>query len=406
MKYFWLVLLCINFYTAQSQDFDWTPDMDPDGEGLDDFDWTDWEKKDWEDQVKDDYKEHYKNPDKRQDAQEQAYQAAQQEGYQPPVRLGPFTYDLETGELVEESDGEFAQRLDAWADELIDEAEGLAQDAALAAVYQMVEPLLLALKEKNVAILDAVLPRLGGVPAWDPVNEEVKEKQQTKKNWKYWIKMAAENIMQNLFKKNAEGKYELQREKVELLKQVGVVRFLKMSVMDWEVAQVLQLEVPEEILDYAQALGEVYHSADATLNAGKNLYREITTLDTDLNIPGKWNDLRQLSVDVATNKLTVAEMVNRRRKVLAGIYRQLSEQYQDDAKDLSRQIKNDQQLKMSDAERLKAQRIVQEYMNESLRLKEKSDRLTTASFQSPSTQLKDKLHANYSFYQYLDELYK
>lgn len=55
-----------------------------------------------------------------------------------------------------------------------------------------------------------------------------------------------------------------------------------MSVMDWEIMQTLALEVPDEILSYAQALQDVYESGKATFQAGKELYQQVNMLDTEL----------------------------------------------------------------------------------------------------------------------------
>lgn len=375
----WLgVVLSAQSQDAYSDPFNWRPeDLDePDFDEEDpvnEFDWRDWSKGDWKDQFSE-YEDYYKS-DKAQKIRQQSYQQAEKEGINMPQRHGPLTYDPQTGEVTLETEEEYVDKLNEYLDGLEDELTDVAKDAALEALYLALEPLLKALKEKNSTILDAVIPRFGGVPVWDPVEENQKEKREGGRNFKYWVKLAAENVMQNLFKKNAEGKWEIQRENVRLLKEVGVVRYLKMSVLDWELAQALELELPDEILDYADGLRAVYQSGKSTFEVGKELYQEVATLDTELPLPTSFDQLKEITVSTVTNQLTMRAMITKRQKVLALTYKQLAERYEQYADDLNDKLRADDVLRMTDGERLKAHHIAQNYLQQSLQLKAHAERL-------------------------------
>ncbi len=375
-----------------------------DGDGLDDFGWKDWGQSDWEDHFKDDYKHYYikKNANK---VRNQAYDLANEQGIEMPQRYGSLTYDPQEDTIYFESDDEYADQLNEFLEGLEDEVTEIGKDLALELLYTQLEPVLKVLKKKNAALLDIILPRAPGVPVIDPAEKAVKEKQEGKQNFKYWVKLAAENIMQNIFKKNAEGKYELQRDKIELLKQVGIVRFLKMSAMDWEMMQSFTLEVPDEVLDYAHSIQDIYQSGKTTFQAGKDLYRELTTFDTELLIPDKLDQLKDLTHKIATNQLTMTEMAGRRKKVLALTYRQLAKRYQQYADDLHDKLNEENQLKMSEAERIKASQIAQEYLSESMRLAAKAEELLSSSYQASNTVEKDKYVQQYAVFKKLENMY-
>ena len=392
---------------AQEDPYDWRSELDiPDSADDDtqsDFEWSNWDSDDWEEKFEEDY-EHYYNSEESKQLRDQAYDQATDQGFDMPQRKDNYTYDPEKDKIIREKERDYIKRLNRWIDNIQDEMTEVGKDVVLDLLYKELEPVLKGLKQKNSALLAAILPQMGGVPVHDPAEDYVKENHEGKHNFKYWVKLAAENIMQSLFRKNAEGKYELQREKVELLKQVGIIRFLKMCATDWEVMQSFTLEVPDEVLDYARTLQDIYRSGTATFQAGKELYREIQLLDTELNIPAQLDQLRSLSKDIATNKLTIAEMVSKRRQLLALTYRQLATRYQQYGDDLNRQLKQEQQLKLSDAERIKALQIAGDYLDESLCLKAKAEALMTESYQ-PAKDIKAAYVARQALYKKLDDLY-
>ena len=380
--------------------FDWRAeleDSDFDKEDpLEEYEWKDWGEDDWKGKFKE-YEDYYKE-NKAQEIRKQAYEQAEQEGINMPQRHGPFTYDPETGEVVLESEEAYLDKLNEYLDSLEDELTGVAKDAALEALYLAVEPILKALKEKNSALLDAIIPQFNGIPAWDPIEENQKDKKEGSRNFKYWVKLAAENIMQNLFKKNAEGKWKLQRENVRLLQEVGVVRFLKMSVLDWELARSLELEIPDEILTYAEGLRDVYQSGKSTFEAGKELYREVSTLDTELPLPTSLAQLEEIGTNMVINQLTLQEMVKKRQKVLALTYRQLAERYQDYGQDLNDKLRQDDVLRMTDGERIKAHHIAQHYIQQSVELKAHAEQLLELHAKPHDPKHKEEVLALYRTY--------
>lgn len=384
--------------------FDWLKEIDEtefDEEGAEqNIDQRDWKKGDWQDQFKE-HEELY-NEKNAIEKRAEAYQLALQEEINMPQRYGQLTYDPESENVYIESDQAYTDRLNGFLETLEDELSEEAKNLALEALYAALEPVLTALKEKNAAILDAIIPPMGGVPAYDPVEENVKEKREGKRNFTYWIKLAAENVMQNIFKKNAEGKYELQREQLRLLQQVGVVRYLKMTFIDWELAQSFGLEVPDELLSYASAVRDIYTSAQATVGAGKALYQSVTSLDTDLNIPTSFAELKDDAAAIFANKLTTQEMVNTRRKLLAKTYQQLAARYREYGEDLNLQSQRNEFMKMSDSDRVRVAEIAQEYLNESLRLQAKAEDLVKVSLTASGPQDKDVLIQYYQRYQKFD----
>ncbi len=384
--------------------FDWLKEIDEtefDEEGAEHhIDQRDWKKGDWQDQ----FKEHEAlyNEKNATEKRAEAYQLALQEGINMPQRYGQLTYDPESENVYIESDQAYTDRLHGFLETLEDELSEEAKILALEALYVALEPVLTALKAKNAAILEAIIPPMGGVPAYDPVEENVKEKREGKRNFTYWIKLAAENVMQNIFKKNAEGKYELQREQLQLLQQVGVVRYLKMTLTDWELAQSFGLEVPDELLSYASAVRDIYTSAQATVGAGKALYQSLTALDTDLDIPTSFAELKDDAAAIFANKLTTQEMVNTRRKLLAKTYQQLAVRYRDYGEDLNHQSQRNEFMKMSDSDRIRVAEIAQEYLSESLRLQAKAEDLVKVSLSASGPQDKDVLIEYYQRYQKVD----
>lgn len=393
---------------AQDDPFDWLSETDianPDDDPLPDFDWSTWQQEDWEKTYIEDYKHYYQQKEANKILHE-AYLSANEQGIRMPQRYNGYTYDPEQEELYLETELEYSNRLEDWIENLEseyrpDELTEAGIDMALDILYLELEPILKVLKEKNAAILDQIIPEMGGIPVWDPVEDNMKENQEGKKNFQYWVKMAAESVLQNLFQKNAEGKYELQREKIELLKQVGMIRFLKMCIMDWEIMQSFTLEVPDEILSYAQTLQDVYESGKATFQAGKALYQQVNMLDTELNIPAQWEQLKALSTDIATNRLTIAEMVNKRKKILALTYRELAQRYQQYGEDLNQQLKEKDQLKMNEAERIKALQIANAYFDQSFRLQAKAEALLSESYKNSATANKDHYMVQQAIYERL-----
>lgn len=390
---------------AQDDPFDWRSEMDTlhlNDDVLPDFEWSNWGSEDWEEKFIEKYNHYYQSKEQKQ-LLDQAYQQATDQGFDMPQRHDDYTYDPEREKKVKEDETDYIQRLGDWVENMEDELTETGMDLALELLYQQLEPMLKILKQKNAALLDIIIPQMKGVPVHDPIEDNVKENQEGKQNFKYWVKLAAENIMQSLFKKNAEGKYELQREKIALLKQVGMIRFLKMSAIDWEIMQSITLEVPDEVLGYARTLQDIYQSGTATFQAGRELYRELSTLNTELNIPAQLSQLKSLSKDIANNKLTVVEMVSKRKQLLALTYRQLAVRYQQYGEDLNRQLKQEETLRMTDTERIKALRIASDYLHESLRLQAKAEQLMADSF--TYSEAKENLVHQQTIYNKLNRLY-
>ncbi|MEK6480919.1 hypothetical protein WJR50_25480 [Catalinimonas sp. 4WD22] len=407
--HFLMISINLTAQDNQSNPFDWLPEDGKDTSNLgdsllSDFDWSDWQGKDWEKAFKDDYK-HFYSKEGADEMVYQAYQYANEQDITMPQHQEGITYDREAEEVYFESEADYYDRLNVWTENLNDELTQTGVDAALSVLYTELEPMLKALKEQNSALLDKILPQGKGIPVMDPLEKRAKKKQEGKKNFKYWVKLAAENVMQTLFKKNAEGKYELQREKIELLKQVGIIRFLKMSAMDWEIMQSMALEVPDEILSYAHSLQEVYQSGEATFHAGIDLYRQINLLDTELNIPVQYDHFRELSTNMATNRLTLVEMANKRKKMLALTYRELAQRYRRYGENLNQKLKDKDELRMDDAERINTAEIASAYLRESLQLQSKAERLLSDSFTNSDALMKDNYVQQKALFRRLEDYF-
>ncbi len=372
--------------------------------GIGDFEWSSWD----EDQWKDKFKENKKLYQDKEALEQRlaAYRQAQQQGVNMPQRYGPITYDPAKDAAYFQSDQEYYIELASFLNEFEDEITDKAKDLALDALYKLLEPKLKVLQDKYAKVLDKVLPESKGVPTYDPLEEVSKKKSEGNKNFKYWVKLGAENIFQHIFKKNAEGKWELQREQLALLQQVGVVKYLKMTLMDWELAQSFALAFPDEVLSYAEALQDVYHASEATFTAGKALYQQITQLDSEWGLPTSLTELKDNALQTGLNQLTTAEMVNTRRRYLSKTYRQLAQRYEQYAQDLQEKLDKEDYFKMTEGERIQAHGIASEYLAESLRLYQHAEDLLSDNLKSSSLLGKDALLNEHARFQKLKSYYE
>ena len=118
----------------------------------------------------------------------------------------------------------------------------------------------------------------------------------------------AEKILSDLIKENADGTYRLQQENLALLKQVGVVQYLQMTLLDWHVARSLELAVPEQMLQYAGALKQIYNDVEEIGQQAEMLYQQVTAYNplSSLKQPLPFDPKRQK--EIRQNQLVLLEV--------------------------------------------------------------------------------------------------
>ena len=374
----------------------------PDTIDEDSFDWTHWDFQDWEKQIdKDKYRK--KNIYKTYN---QAEQYAKDEGIDMPIRKGIYTYLPDADTFLLESTADYIGRLSHWVDDYLSKDAGkVILDAGLALLYQQIEPIVAAFAKQNEKYLKKTLPPGEGVLTWDfiirkPITRKAEESE------KSWVRIIAEEMINDMVEKNADGTYSIQRENLEYMKQVGIINYLKMSVLNWELVRAIELEVPKEVLDYATMVKTIYNEGKGLVDESKSLYRQLHDWDLQTAIPEDYRQWKALSEGVFENKMTLNEMALKRKKQLALTYQQLSGQYKEDAIDLKARILSDDELKMSDSERTKALQIVEEYLQEAIRLKAKADQMLQESIDPVFLDSKHKVAGIYSVYQTLQQQYE
>ena len=244
-------------------------------------------------------------------------------------------------------------------------------------------------------LLKAALPQAGGIPVIDMGMDPAIKKGNTPHNLKAMLKLAVEKWLNEQWRKQAAGIYEIQRGDLEYRKKVGLIALLKMAKLDYEHFLSLEIMLPEQVLDYAVQVQQIYQSAEESLSKGKELFSEFNITATGLEIPREMEKMQLLEESNKKARTTSWEMINQRRKALALAYLQMADRAQLKGKDLQEAIRTEGHLKMSDGDRLKAQKIVQAYMEDYFRYKEKADLLLKASLENAGVEQKGVYMAKY-----------
>ena len=364
--------------------------------------WLDWNYNQWQKQVE---KDHYQKK-QADDAQEKAYQYGRQYEVFVPIRKGGYTYLPEEKTLVEETTVEYMERMLAWVDEQLDEdLQQVIIDASLAWLYQQIEPVVAAFAEQNEEMLDKLLPKGQGVISWDfiirsPIKKKAERSQQQ------WVRLVAEKILSDLVKENADGTYRLQRENLALLRQVGFVQYLQMTLLDWHLARSFELAVPEQMLQYAGALKQIYEEVEDIGQQADMLYQQVTSYDPLSSLPHSlpFNPARQK--EIRQNQLVQQEVASQRQKQLALVYKQLAQRNMEDAQDLKEKLDQPDYFKMSEAERAQAIVIVDEYLQEAYLLQAKAEKMLQSSSTIAHKNQKTQVAQFYQLYQKINQQYE
>lgn len=301
-----------------------------------------------------------------------------------------WEYALENGIRQENMDAVLEELAEEITDDLLDSFEE-------EVLEQLLEEVGVAryLDKVYEQVLKAALPRPGGIPMLDVGMEPAIKKGKTPHNLKSMLRLAVEKWVNQQWKKQVAGIYGLQRDELEYQKKVGMVALLKMAALDYEHFLSLEIMVPEEVLNYAVQVRQIYRSAEESLLKGKALYTELNTLTTGMEIPRKLEQLEALEASNREAKTTSWELINQRRKILALAYLQLAERAREKGEDLRQSIQQEGHLKMSHGERLKALQLVNAYLEDHFRYKEKADELLRASLENKGTAQKEASLAPY-----------
>lgn len=329
------------------------------------FPWQEREKY-WEDLYHHpDYRNFYKdkNPE---DKIREAWEHALQNGVRPE-NMEDFLQEL--------AEDISSQLLDSFGEEVLNQLmEEVGMARYLDKVYEQ--------------LLKTGLPKPVGIPVLDVGMEPAITKGKTPHNLKTMLKLAVEKWLNQEWKKQVEGIYHIQREDLEYRKKVGLIALLKMAELEFEHFLSLEMILPEEILEYATQVQQIYRSAEESLHKGKELFEEFNIAGTGWKIPTQMEELKLLQEGSAQAKATSWEMINQRRKALAIAYLQMATRAQEKAKDLQQTAKQEEHLKMSDGDRLKVQQLVNSYMVDSFRYREKADLLLKTSLKNAGTDQK------------------
>jgi hypothetical protein len=283
-------------------------------------------------QEEDDYwRDLYNNPDYRKYYQDKhpeetlrkAWEYARQQGINPENAQNFL--DALAGDITD-------NLLDAFEEEVL---EQLMEEVGIARYLDQVYE----------QILKAALPKPGGIPVIDVGMEPAIKKGKTPHNLKNMLRLAVEKWINQQWKKQVAGIYGIQREDLEYRKQVGLVALLKMAALEYEHFLSLEIMLPEQVLNYATQVQQIYQSAEESLVKGKSLFTKFNLTATDLEIPESIEKLQLLEESNGRAKTASWEMINQRRKTLALAYLQLAERAHKKGQDLQQAIKRSTTLK-------------------------------------------------------------
>lgn len=244
-------------------------------------------------------------------------------------------------------------------------------------------------------LLKATLPRPGGIPVLDPGMSPAINKGNTPHNLKTMLKLAVEKWLNEQWEKQVKDIYRIQREDLEYRKAAGPAALLKMAGMDYEHFLSLEIMLPEKALSYAAQVQQIYQSGDESFPKGRALFSEFSITSTGFEVPQQPVALHLLEENRKVAMTTSWEMINQRRKSLAMAYLQLAERAPQKGQDLEEALKRENHFKMTDGDRLKAQRIVQAFMEDSFFYREKADLLLKESLKNAGTEKKAAHVAQY-----------
>ncbi len=231
-------------------------------------------------------------------------------------------------------------------------------------------------------LLKTSLPRSVGIPVIDVGMKSAIKNKNTSQNEKAMLKMAVENWLNQQWEQQVQDIYQIQREDLEYQKRPGIIALLIMAGLDYEHFLSMEILLPERVLNYAARVQQIYQSTQESYIKGKELFTEFCPISTSLEIPQRMESLLILEESSKNARTSSWEMINQRRKALALAYLQMAERAREKGLDLREAIKTDGHFKMSDGDRLKAQQLVNYYMEDCFRYKEKADRLLKASIKN------------------------
>jgi hypothetical protein len=363
MKSLLIVLLLLPGLPGKGQDL--LPDST-------DFFWQ--EQQDfWEELLNNpDYRDYYKGNSPEQIMQE-ALEYARKNG------VDPNHVEEFLGELADDISDQF---LDQVGEEVLNRLmEEIGLTRALDKAYEQA--------------LKAALPKGIGIPVHDPGMKPAITEANTAQNLKVMLKHAIEKWLNQQWDKQSTAIYRLQRGDLEYRKNAGITALLQMADLRDEHFLSLEINIPEQVLDYAVQVRQIYESAEASLDKGKDLYAVLNITATELKIPQGIAEMTLLKASTEESRLSSWDLINQRRKSLALAYLQLAERSQEKAEDLHQAIKKEGHFKMTDADRLKAQDIINAYLEDHFRYKEKADKLLMESLQNAGMEHKNARLAKY-----------
>lgn len=319
----------------------------------------------------------------------QAYQYGKAQDLDAPV------YESQRGGVGQESEEAFFRQMESWTQNLEDELGELGVDAGISLLYAQIEPLLDKLKETHRQLLTHLLPSMGGVPANDPLLKNRIDQEKEERNFKIWVRTVAEAIFHELFQKDALGKYQLQRANLRQLHEVGLFRYLKIRLIAWEQARVLELPLAEELLDLDVNLKTLYQQFKDHSASSAGLFQALRPIALDGPPPADWRQYQSRLLAGQQNSLLLNEMVQQRAKQLALTYRGLSERYLLQAREINEKLLVPYEMKLNDAQRLKAHQMAFELTLRASTLSSKAAHLLTESYQPSSKEKITQWHSLY-----------
>ena len=195
-------------------------------------------------------------------------------------------------------------------------------------------------------------------------------------------------------KDNVEATQQLQYKYQDFLKQTGSTASLTMLDAEAEqqaVGQTVSTSAYLNAYSFAANLNVVYQEPSEPMDKSQLLYERLISHDemlvfTELPSFEAYQRARQLNVTA------LEEMSERRKLQLAKTYQQFAQQKIAKANELRLLLTSDQGFSMTEAERLKTLRRMQDYLLSSQQLKAKADELMRQTSQ-PSFQKKQALDA-------------
>ncbi|MEK6481650.1 hypothetical protein WJR50_29165 [Catalinimonas sp. 4WD22] len=169
--------------------------------------------------------------------------------------------------------------------------------------------------------------------------------------------------------------HQLQALYQEFLKQTASTAQFRVSELDEERDNALQIiQASSQLTGYSFAnnLAEIYHAQLEPAQKSQLLYEELIPYDESLMLtePSSFDvDQKQRKL----NQLALKEMSDKRKLLLAKTYQDLAESKLKNAQELQLLLQRDEVFSMTEQQRLKTIKRMQEYFQSSSKLKTKAD---------------------------------